>query len=106
MNNIYNDFKDVSINDKSSIFNTDFIEYLELQNLLENAMVTMHSANYRKESRGQYSHDDYPKRDDEKWLHHTLCYLYDDKIKIKKRNVVMKTLNEKVNTIPLGNRVY
>lgn len=106
MNNIYDDFKDVSINDKSSIFNTDFIEYLELQNLLENAMVTMHSANYRKESRGAHSHDDYPKRDDEKWLHHTLCYLYDDKIKIKKRNVVMKTLNEKVNTIPLGNRVY
>ena len=75
MKTIYSDFNNVSITDKSSIFNTEFTELLELKNLLDNAIVTMNSANFRKESRGAHSHDDYPERDDEEWLVHTIARL-------------------------------
>ena len=75
LNELYKKFPDVSIDDKSDIFNTEFIEMLELKNLLDNAMATIHSANYRKESRGAHSHDDYPERNDDEWLVHTLAYL-------------------------------
>ena len=59
----YKLFERVSIEDKSGIFNTEYIEMLELKNLLDNSLVTMHSANFRKESRGAHSHEDYPERD-------------------------------------------
>ena len=64
LNNLYKDFDRVFIDDKSEIFNTEYIELLELKNLLDNSIVTMHSANFRKESRGAHSHEDYPERDE------------------------------------------
>ena len=96
----------VSIDDKSDIFNTEFIEMLELKNLLDNAMATIHSANFRKESRGAHSHDDYPERNDDEWLVHTLAYLKDDNIYLKTREVIRDVLDDEVESVPLAKRVY
>jgi len=106
MQDIYNNFENVSIDDKSKIFNTEFIEMLELKNLLDNAIVTMNSANFRKESRGAHSHDDFKERDDENWLKHTICRLQDNNINLSTRSVNLFTLNDEVKSIPLAKRVY
>eukprot|EP01086_Lenisia_limosa_P002719 TRINITY_DN16692_c0_g1_i2.p1 TRINITY_DN16692_c0_g1~~TRINITY_DN16692_c0_g1_i2.p1 ORF type:complete len:166 (+),score=38.90 TRINITY_DN16692_c0_g1_i2:3-500(+) len=65
--------------DRSMEWNTDVIETLELQNLMSNARLTMFSAERRTESRGAHSRDDFPERDDEKWMHHTLSWIGDRK---------------------------
>ena len=106
LNNIYKEFPNVSIDDKTNIFNTEYIEMLELKNLLDNSMATMHSANFRKESRGAHSHEDYPERDDENWLVHTLAYLKDNNIEINTRNVIRDVLDDEVEPVPLSKRVY
>jgi succinate dehydrogenase (ubiquinone) flavoprotein subunit len=108
LNELYKQFDNVSIDDKSKEFNTEYIEFLELKNLLDNSMATMHSANFRKESRGAHSHQDYPERDDENWLIHTLAYLdqenYD--IKLGEREVIQTVLDDEVESVPLAKRVY
>tara|TARA_Y100000591_G_scaffold333389_1_gene376993 strand:+ start:21301 stop:23136 length:1836 start_codon:yes stop_codon:yes gene_type:complete len=106
LNKIYKEFENVSINDKSNIFNTEFTELLELKNLLDNAMVTMHSANFRKESRGAHSHDDYPERDDINWLVHTIARLKNNSVELSTRDVIKYTLNNEVEPVPLAKRVY
>src|SRR5919108_3159044 len=60
------------IQDKSKVFNTAKVEALELENLVETAVSTMVSAEARKESRGAQARDDYPERDDQNWMKHTL----------------------------------
>lgn len=60
------------LSDKSSEFNTDRIECLELDNLMETAFATAKAANFRTESRGAHSRFDFPDRDDANWLHHSL----------------------------------
>ncbi len=106
MTEIFKKFANVSIEDKSDVFNTEFIEMLELKNLLENALATMYSANYRKESRGAHSHEDYPERDDENWLIHTLAELNGPYITLHKREVIRNVLNDEVEAVPLAKRVY
>ena len=107
LDNLYNLFNDVYIDDKTLLFNTEFIEMLELKNLLDNSIVTMHGANYRKESRGAHSHKDYPERDDINWLAHTITKINNNKVELEKRNVIQTTLNnEEVEPIPLAQRVY
>ena len=64
----------IEIDDKGKQFNTDLLEAWELGCLLELAEVTAVSALNRTESRGGHARDDYPKRDDENWLKHTLCF--------------------------------
>jgi succinate dehydrogenase / fumarate reductase, flavoprotein subunit len=67
--------KHVSFKDKSKVFNTARVEALELDNLIETAKATMYSAAARHESRGAHAHSDYPQRDDEQWMKHTLVVL-------------------------------
>ena len=98
-------FDRVAVGDKTEIFNTEFIELLELKNLLDNARATMHGANFRKESRGAHAHQDYPERDDTNWLLHTLAYVKDD-VKLDTRSVIRTTLNDEVESVPLSKRVY
>jgi len=69
------DFRGVSIHDQARVHNQEFIAALELRNLLDIAYVTAYSAHHRTESRGAHSRRDYPDRNDDEWLKHSLCSL-------------------------------
>ncbi len=79
--------KRTEITDKSKVFNTARIEALELDNLIEVARASMVSAEARKESRGAHDRADFPKRDDERWLKHSLWYKEGDRLDYKAVNL-------------------
>jgi succinate dehydrogenase / fumarate reductase flavoprotein subunit len=97
---------DISVSDKSLIFNTDLIETLEFDNLIRQSLVTMASAENRKESRGAHSREDFKDRDDENWMKHTLAWQDGEKVKIDYRNVHNFTLTNEVQYFPPKARVY
>jgi len=74
LNNMRGDVENMFLQDKSSAFNTARIEALEMQNLFEVSEATAITANERKESRGAHARDDYPDRDDEGWLKHSIYF--------------------------------
>lgn len=97
----------IQVSDRSMIWNTDLLEALELENLMAQAQTTIQSAQFRTESRGAHARDDYPKRDDQNWLYHTLCwYAQGQKTRFEKRPVRFATLNSEVSTLPPVERTY
>ncbi|WP_019831117.1 succinate dehydrogenase flavoprotein subunit [Sphingomonas sp. PR090111-T3T-6A] len=102
---------DVSVSDRSLIWNTDLIETLELDNMLPQAVITMHSASNRHESRGAHMHEDFPTRNDGEWMKHTVAWFdpkgqNDGLVKIDYRPVHDYTLTDEVEYIKPKARVY
>ena len=102
----YEGMDDLSVKDKSLIFNTDLVETLEFDNLIRQAITTMDSAYHRKESRGAHAREDFPKRNDEKFMQHTLSWCDGKKTKIDYRPVHRSTLSNDVQYFPPQERVY
>jgi len=96
----------ISVKDKSLIFNTDLMETLEFDNLIRQAMTTMESAYFRKESRGAHAREDYPKRDDSNYMKHTLSWQSGNEVKINYRPVNLSTLTNDVQSFPPRERIY
>jgi len=108
---VYASMKDIGVSDRSLIWNSDLIETLELDNLISQAVVTMHCAENRKESRGAHMHEDYPKRDDKNWMKHTIAWFdgWGGKgggVKIDYRPVHEYTLTDEIDYIKPKARVY
>jgi len=100
-------FADVRVTDRSLIWNTDLMETLELDNLLGQAMVTIAGANRRHESRGAHAREDFPARDDQQWLKHTLAWLdAAGNVRLDARPVKLQTLTDDVETIAPKARTY
>jgi succinate dehydrogenase / fumarate reductase flavoprotein subunit len=80
-------YQEVRVQDSGKAFNTDLLELIELGNLLDLSLVTAASALNRQESRGAHSREDFPERDDDNWLEHTLAYLEGDTVRLEQKAV-------------------
>jgi succinate dehydrogenase / fumarate reductase flavoprotein subunit len=100
-------YSDIKIADRSLIWNSDLVEALELDNLIGNALTTVVGGEARKESRGAHAHEDFPDRDDDNWMKHTLAWVNEKReVKLDYRDVKMRTLTNEVQVFPPKARVY
>ncbi len=111
MDQVYKRMADIDVTDRSLIWNTDLVETLELDNLISQAVVTMRSADNRKESRGAHMHEDFPDRDDKTWMKHTVTTFEGwggkgGAVSIDYRPVHEYTLTDEVEYIKPKKRVY
>jgi len=104
---VHASFAEVQVSDRALVWNTDLVETLELDNLLAQALVTLHSAENRKESRGAHAREDFKERDDRDWLKHTLAWEDGSgRVRIDYRPVHLNTLTSDVEPIPPKARTY
>ena len=105
---IYAQRGSIDLKDRSMIWNTDLVEALEFDNLLQQAVVTVASAVNRLESRGAHAREDYPERNDDTWMKHTLAWLYPEtgETKIDYRPVHTYTLTDEIEYIKPKARTY
>ena len=107
MQRVWRGLDDISVADRSLIWNSDLMEALELDNLVAQSVVALHSAVNRKESRGAHAREDFPDRDDATWMKHTVSWLDGKgKVTLNYRPVHMNTLSNEVQPFPPKARVY